>query len=70
MAAEQQDESRFKVKEAKGGVIITKYLGSEQEVNIPPRIENMPVIEIGRGAFAEKKLEAVTIPDSVISIRN
>jgi hypothetical protein len=53
----------------KDGVIITKYIGTKREVNIPPRIQNYPVTGIGRGAFDDNKnITKVTIPNGVISI--
>ena len=54
---------------ADGKVTITKYLGSEDKVNVPAEIEGKSVIAIGANAFAENKtLTEVALPASVISI--
>ena len=39
-------------------------------VNIPSMIDGKPVTTIGNGAFSEKNLTGVTIPNSVITIEN
>jgi len=69
----QQDfcpESDFQVLRNSGGnsVTVTGYLGSSWEVNIPPRIRQLPVTAIGNSAFAGKSISSVTIPDSVATI--
>jgi hypothetical protein len=52
-----------------GGVIITKYKGKEQAVEIPAEIEGTPVREIGFFAFeANEKLTSVALPESVQTI--
>ncbi len=51
------------------GVEITKYLGEDFNVNIPPIIDNLPVVSIGEWSFFGcASLESVHIPDSVTSI--
>jgi hypothetical protein len=50
------------------GVEITKYVGERFEVHIPPKIQNLPVTSIGSGAFQNKGITSVTIPNSVTSI--
>jgi hypothetical protein len=69
--AQQYDpESDFEVSPQDGGksVVITKYIGSKWEVRIPQRIQGLPVTHIGGGAFSNKKLVSVTIPNSVNTI--
>jgi len=69
-------EEDFSVKVLDGGkgVAITDYKGSKFEVNIPPKIQNLPVISIGSSmsmsdaAFDGKNITSVTIPSSVTSI--
>ena len=51
------------------GVEITSYLGDDYNVNIPPIIDNLPVVSIGAWSFFGcASLESVHIPDSVTSI--
>jgi len=46
-------------------VRITGYTGGSKDVNIPPWIRGLAVVEIGGGAFRDKELTSVIIPDSV-----
>ena len=51
------------------GVIITKYLGDEEKVNIPPVIESRVVYRIGKEAFKDcKNLKVVNLPDCIAEI--
>ncbi|MCL2442698.1 MAG: leucine-rich repeat domain-containing protein [Treponema sp.] len=71
--AQQADpESDFAVELIDNGraVRITGYNGNRTAVNIPPRIRNLPVTEIGERAFVGNSLTSVTIPNSVTSIGN
>jgi len=68
-AQQYNNESDFKVEKTDSAITITGYLGTKREVNIPPRIQNLPVTGIGGWAFYNcKSLTNITIPDSVISI--
>ena len=49
-------------------VIITGYTGTSKSVYIPPRINKLPVVGIGFGAFHDKGLTRVTIPNTVTTI--
>ena len=50
-------------------VKIAKYKGSLDSVNIPPRIDGLPVTSIGDMTFYDcSSLESITIPKSVTSI--
>ena len=71
ISAQQYDpESDFNATRNSDGVSvsITGYVGGKQVVNIPPEIRGLPVTVIGIGAFEEKRLTRVTIPNSVITI--
>jgi hypothetical protein len=56
--------------EAEGsGVTITDYTGTASALNIPDRINGLPVTKIGNGAFSDRTgLTSVTIPSSITSI--
>jgi len=66
-----QTEADFGVSKSKDGKSITidKYKGKATEVNIPAKIQNLPVTEIGSNAFPlMSEVTSVTIPDSVTTI--
>ena len=46
-------------------IIITGYKGTRKNVRIPPQIQNLPVVGIGSGAFRDKQLTNVVIPNSI-----
>jgi len=48
---------------------ITKYNDTKKNVVIPSQIDNVEVITIGTGAFANKGLTSVTIPNGVTTIK-
>lgn len=52
----------------KGTITITKYIGTEDSVVIPHKIDNIIVERIGRLAFFENSLSSVVMPDSIASI--
>lgn len=56
---------------------ITKYIGSDTDVTIPAKIDNLPVLVVGESAFTSQyyidhkkvtSVTSVTIPDSVVTI--
>ncbi|WP_274364705.1 leucine-rich repeat protein [Paenibacillus thermotolerans] len=51
-----------------GGITIRSYIGSETNVVIPDTLGGHIVTEIGTGAFMNKQLTAVSIPETVTSI--
>jgi len=65
-------ESDFRVEAVNGGasVRIVEYVGANQVVRIPSRINRLPVSIIGKGAFQGKSLTHVTIPGSVTHIED
>jgi hypothetical protein len=66
-----QTEADFDVSKSKDGKSITigYYNGSATAVNIPAKIQNLPVTEIGRTAFSQNsKITSVTIPNGVTTI--
>ena len=51
-----------------GGITITKYIGKNTTVQIPNKIDQLPVYKIGKNAFADTKVKSVTIPSSCTEI--
>jgi len=66
------DEKDFTVEAINEGSAarITRYVGKNTEIKIPPRIGDRPVTEIGDRAFTRKGLTSVVLPESVIFIGN
>lgn len=58
-------EADFTFYIVEGKVTITKYNGTDVEVEIPSTISGYPVVQIGDGAFSHKAVERVVIPNSV-----
>jgi len=69
-AQQYEAEKNFKVEKVNGGkaIRIVEYKGKNTNVNIPPQISKLPVVEIGDFAFAKQMISEVTIPDSVTKI--
>lgn len=49
-------------------VAITEYVGSATTVEVPAKLEELPVLRIAKGAFAKTHIENITIADSVVEI--
>ncbi|MDR0411447.1 MAG: leucine-rich repeat domain-containing protein [Treponema sp.] len=58
----------FEVIDGTSGVIITKYIGRDVAVEIPPQINDRPVTVIADRAFRDAGLTSVVIPESIASI--
>ncbi len=58
MSVQAQNESNFTVglTDDGAGVVIKRYIGSETRIKIPATIQDMPVIEIGKGAFTAERI--------------
>jgi len=74
-ARQDQDNEadfRFYFTNDKTGIIIETFLGQQESLAIPGKIQNLPVAKIGRRAFygldRESRLTSVIIPDSVTVI--
>ena len=61
---DDDDTSEFEYIKENGGITITKYLGKKTTVQIPNKIEQLPVLKIGENAFADTKVKSVTLPSS------
>ena len=69
--APKQDEAElidFEYIKENGGVTITRYTGKNTTVQIPNKIEQLPVLKIGENAFSDTKVKSVTLPSSCIEI--
>ena len=76
------DESDFRIEPVDGGKAakIVKYVGNKQTVNIPPRLQRLPVAAIGENAFVNEGsrwtdpsgmgIINVTIPNGVTTIED
>lgn len=53
-----------------GSITITGYNGSEKDINIPEKINGLPVTAIGDEAFFRKKLTSITFPNTITYIGN
>lgn len=58
----------FKYKKSERGVTIIEYTANEASVEVPKQIEELDVVEIGEGAFREKSVENVSLPDTIVQI--
>ena len=69
--APKQDEAElidFEYIKENGGVTITRYTGKNTTVQIPNKIEQLPVLKIGENAFSDTKVKSVTLPSSCVEI--
>jgi hypothetical protein len=62
---EESPESDFTWSYNARGVTVTDYVGSSDSVVVPDRINGSPVTAIGAGAFMDKAVISVKLPDSV-----
>ena len=63
-----EDDVLFNYIKENGGITITKYVGKQTNVQIPNKIEQLPVLKIAENAFADTKVKSVTLPSSCIEI--
>ncbi|MDO4556071.1 MAG: leucine-rich repeat domain-containing protein, partial [Lachnospiraceae bacterium] len=62
-----QYQAEYRIEEEK--IQFVKYLGTEEEYQIPDQIENRPVTEVAEYAFAEhRNLYSVTLPPGLLRI--
>jgi hypothetical protein len=63
------NHTQYEYNDITGGVIITKYLGTDQEIVVPDTLDGKTVLEIGEEAFyANTSLTEISFPESVVSI--
>ena len=63
-----QSTGDFEYRTDNGSITVTGYNGSEKEINIPEKINGLPVTAIGDEAFFRKKLTSITFPNTVANI--
>ena len=66
--ANAQNASDFQTRTENGTITITGYTGSEKNINIPEKIDGIPVTAIADKAFESKGLTGVTIANGVKTI--
>ena len=65
------NENADGVEKGDGGITITKYNGSDNNLKIPDKINGLKVTALGKGAFEENiSLTSVTIPSDVVTIKD
>lgn len=67
-STQTETKPEFEYVKENGGITITKYNGKSKSPQIPEKIDNLPVIKIGKRAFAESAISSVTIPNSCKTI--
>lgn len=66
---EIENTDDFKYEVIEGHAVITRYIGSAEEVVVPSSIEDVPVAEIGFYAFeAQHDIKSVVLPDTITLI--
>ena len=63
-----EETPEFEYIKENGGITITKYIGKRTSVQIPDKLEQLPVLKIGENAFADTKVKSVSLPSSCIEI--
>ncbi len=62
---------QYRVNRRSGVVTITKYIGNEREVCVPPTIEGKPVVKIAEKAFADNVfITKVVLPEGLKAIED
>lgn len=62
-------EADLVLEEVADGICVSKYTGNETKVRIPERIGDVPVVQIGDGAFADNKgLTVLVLPESLLRV--
>ncbi len=51
-----------------GGIRLTGWTGTGKSLTVPQTVAGKPVIAIADGAFRDRNLESVTVPEGVVSV--
>ena len=63
---QQEGDFEYRFNADRSGVVIVKYTGSASSVTVPATIAELPVVEIGEGAFENNTaITSVDLPDTV-----
>ena len=63
---QQEGDFEYRFNADRSGVVIVKYTGSASSVTVPAIIAELPVVEIGEGAFENNTaITSVDLPDTV-----
>ncbi len=69
VALSKPSKSNFKIKKTSKGVVIEKYIGDEEYVEIPAVIDREIVFKIGEAAFINcKTIKRVVLPNTLLEI--
>ncbi len=66
----EEEVKEFEYQKVDGGIEITKYNGTDTEINIPEEIDKKTVVSIGEGAFETLQVTKITVPKTVTTIKN
>lgn len=61
MEAAVVDSADLTTEDVDGGIAITGYAGSLQNIVVPAEIDGKPVVELAKGAFPQSTIHAVTV---------
>ncbi len=50
------------------GAVITKYIGENENIQIPSSIDGRPVVKILEHAFSETKVKSIILPDGITEL--
>lgn len=68
MTVSAAEEGNYQYEIVDDHAVITKYVGNEAEVVIPDTLGGYPVTEIGVGAFNEKPIRIIQLPNTLEKI--
>ena len=66
----EKEVKEFEYQKVDGGIEITKYNGTSNEINIPEEIDKKTVVSIGESAFETLQVTKITVPKTVTTIKN
>ena len=64
------DASLFTYETVTGGIAITSYTGNENTVSVPAKIDGKTVVSIKAGAFNQKSMQTLVLPNTIKTIED